>query len=88
MSPPDKPAAGNRREEQNPAAPGGARPVGRSEMTRAPQWYRRARATERGGKDTGSRSALIVPWKQGNSTLRGPCGGKRGVELRNRWEET
>lgn len=75
-------------ESQKPAAPGGARPVGRSETRVQRKWYRRARATEPGGKDAGSRSALIVPQKQGNPDLRGPCEGKRGVEVRNRWRET
>ena len=45
---------------------------------RATKWYRRARATERGGMDAGSRSALVVPRKRGNPNLRGSCGGKRG----------
>ena len=36
---------------------------------------------------TGSHSALIVPLKRANPTLRGACGGKRGVGALSRWRE-
>jgi hypothetical protein len=47
---------------------------------------RRKRSAAR--RAAGSHSALIVPWKPGNSRRRGPGGGKRGVGLSDRGRET
>src|SRR5438270_5714327 len=59
-------------------------PVGAKQ--RAQPRYRQAKETKRGGMGSGRLSTPIVPRKRGNHP-EGPCGGKGGVGLRNRWRE-
>jgi hypothetical protein len=50
-------------------------PDGRGNETRVQPWYRRAKATKRGGMGGGESERRIVPGKRGNRP-EGPRGGK------------
>jgi hypothetical protein len=51
--------------------------VQRSEATRCTTWYRRAKATECGGRGGRKSEHLIVPVKQGNGIRSDPGEGRR-----------
>jgi hypothetical protein len=62
-----------------------ARATGETQIERNGGTAERRRRSD-AGREARSRSPSILPGKQGNAPY-GPCGGKRGVRLRNCWRE-